>query len=326
MQGFEHVNAASVEEAVSVLRQYAGAAMPISGGTDLISGLRAGIYPDAPAALVNLKTIPELQHIREADGTIRIGAAVTLTDLVESELIQDKLPLLAAASAKTASQLLRNSGTIGGNICQENRCWYYRYPDQLGNRMDCARKGGKKCFAVGGDSRYHSIFGAVKRCIAVNPSDTAPALIAMDARVATSKKTLPIGDFFSAKNGCHSTVLAEDEILSEIIVPIPPALSRSCFLKFAIRKSIDFPIVNCAVRLDMDGDVVSGAAVSLNAVYCNPVRAVASEQFLVGKIISEAVAEQAAKLSVAEAKPLPKNKYKVQIAKTLVKDALMNSR
>ena len=205
-------------------------------------------------------------------------------------------------------------GTIGGNIAQLHRCWYFRKPE---NRFDCIRKGGATCFAMMGDNRYHSVFGAVNKCIAVHPSDIAPALIALNAKIVTNARTIDAENFWDVKVA-GNTVLAPGEIITEIQVPTPPAGSKSAFLKFAIRKSIDFPIVNCAV-------LVGGTAprIALNAVAPKPYRATKAEAAIAGKPINEANAEAAGAAAVEDAKPLNATKYKVQIAKTLVKRALL---
>ena len=168
-----------------------------------------------------------------------------------------------------------------------------------------------------GDNRYHSIFGAVNRCIAVNISDTAPALIALHARVVTDRRKIDAEDFFDVKNPSN-TVLAMDEIIKEIQIPAPPAGAKSAFLKFAIRKSIDFPIVNCAV-------MVGGKTprICLNAVAPKPYRATKAEEAIAGKTINEKNAEAAGEAAVADARPLEAARFKVQIAKTLVKRALL---
>ncbi len=324
MRKFEHVTAKSPNEAVSILRQYKGKAMVIAGGTDLLGCLRDDIWPEQPKAIINLKAIPGLNQITQEDGFLSIGAMTTLARIAESDLIKTKYAALAQAALKTASPLLRNLGTLAGNICQENRCWYYRYPQQLGGRIDCVRKGGKKCLAVTGDSRYHSIFGAQKKCIAVNPSDTAPALMVLGASIKTSRRTIPIEEFFTASLGKQSTILDTDEIVTQIQIPTPDTTTVSVFNKFALRKTIDFPIVNCAVSLIVDKQTVTNAAICLNAVYCDPVRALEAQDFLSGKQVTENVAQEAADMAMAKARPLIMNKYKVQIATTLIKDSILS--
>jgi xanthine dehydrogenase YagS FAD-binding subunit len=211
-------------------------------------------------------------------------------------------------------------GTIAGNICQLPRCWYFRIPD---NRFQCIRKGGKACYAMQGDNRYHSIFGAVKMCIAVNPSDTAPALVALNARIRTNKGLLEVEKFWDMSVP-GSTILASDEIVTEIQIPAPAAGAKSAFVKFAIRKSIDFPIVNCAAL------VGSGEArICLNAVYNKPFRALKAEEVIKAKSIDEASADAAGAAAVSSASAFPgegnkyRNKWKIPIAKTMVKRALL---
>lgn len=310
MKTFNHINATTLAEATAALA--AGKATLIAGGTDLLGRLKDDILPDYPSTLVNLKTIPGLNYIKEEGGVLKLGAGTHLAELAGNKIVQAKYNALAQAAGRAASPHIREMGTLGGNLCQLHRCWYFRNPD---NRFECARKGGNLCFAMTGDNRYHSIFGAVNGCIAVHPSDTAPALIALDARVVTTKRTIPIQDFWKIQ-GPSSTVLDADEIVTEI--QLPSADTKSAFSKFAIRKSIDFAIVNCAVALNGDQ-----ARICLNGVAPTPFRAVDAEAVVAGKKIDEALAEAAGKAAVAGAKPFAATKYKVQIAKTLVKRTLL---
>lgn len=325
MRGFEHINVKSVKEAVAKLNKYNGAAKAIAGGTDLLGALRDGIWPDPPAAIINLKSISGLSYIKEETQGLKIGALTTLTDIAESALINRNYTALATAARRTASPLLRNLGTFAGNICQENRCWYYRYPEKLGGRIECARKGGKTCPAVKGDNRYHSIFGAVKKCIAVNPSDIAPALVVLAATIKTSKRSILIDEFFTANNGMKSTVLDDDEIIIEIQIPNPAPGTKTAFKKLALRKTIDFAIVNCAVAFTANGFSISSARVCMNGVYNNPYRATGAEEVLKHRTFDEALAQEAGEAAVAAAKPLPMNRYKVQMAKALVMDTVLEA-
>ena len=161
---FEHVNAKTVDEAASILRE--GKASVIAGGTDILGTLRFEILPDYPEVLVNLKSISGLDFIKEEVGMLKIGALTRLEDIAKSDVVRAKYAALSEAAHRTGSPHIREMGTISGNICQLTRCWYFRIPD---NRFNCARKGGRKCYALSGDNRYHSIFGAVKKCFAVNP-------------------------------------------------------------------------------------------------------------------------------------------------------------
>jgi len=247
---------------------------------------------------------------------LRIGALTRLEDIAKDDLVKTRYAALAEAAHRTATPHIREMGTLAGNICQMTRCWYFRLPD---NRFNCVRKGGRQCYAVRGDNRYHSIFGPVKSCFAVNPSDTAPALVALNAKIRTNKRVIEAENFWDmAVSG--STVLDADEIVTEIQFPKPAAGSRSAFIKFAIRKSIDFPIVNCAASV-FDGN----ARICLNAVYNKPYRSTAAEEYIKGKPITEESAEAAGAAAVESARALPgdRNKWKIQIAKTMVKRALL---
>jgi xanthine dehydrogenase YagS FAD-binding subunit len=321
MRKFKHINARTVDEAVAALRRYGDKACIIAGGTDLLGKMKDEILPRYPEALINIKTIPGLDSVREKNGALRIGALTTLEDIAEIPRIQVRYTALAQAAGRTASPHLRAMGTIGGNLCQDIRCWYYRNPN---NRFPCLRKGGGRCYAIEGDNRYHSIFGGSveEGCYAVHPGDTAPALVALNAEIVTSKRTIGIDDFFLV-DVVKTTVLDGDEIVTEIRIPKPPKGSYSSFLKVAIRKSIDFPIVNCAAAVTVSSGKVESARICLNAVYVKPYRAVKAEEALKGKKIDEATAEEAAAAAVSDARPMERNRYMVQIARTLVKRSIL---
>jgi len=318
MKAFEHINAKSIDEASAILS--GGNAVVNAGGTDLVGALRFQILNDYPEKVVNLKSIPGLDYIKEESGVLKIGAMTRLEDIAASDVVKSKYSALAQAADRTASPHIREQGTIAGNICQMNRCWYFRKPD---NRFFCIRKGGNMCFAMAGDNRYHSIFGAVNACIAVNPSDTAPALVALNATIKTNKRDIPAEDFWAVAIP-GSTVLEADEIVTEIQVPAPPSGAKSAFFKTAIRKSIDFPIVNCAAMISG-----SDARICLNAVYNKPYRATKGEDAIKGKTINEENADAAAEAALSEANGLPGRadnpgtKYKIQIAKAMVKRAIL---
>jgi xanthine dehydrogenase YagS FAD-binding subunit len=318
MRNFAHIDATSLEEAVEVLKRYGKRASIIAGGTDLLGKMKDEILPTYPEALVNIKTIPGLDFIAEKNGGLAIGALTRLEDIAASEEVRKRYPGLAEAARRTASTHLREMGTIGGNICQDIRCWYYRNPN---NRFPCLRKGGGRCYAIEGDNRYHSIFGGSveKGCYAVHPSDAAPALIALDASIRTTKRTIKAEEFFQVKP-VKTTVLEADEIVCEI--ELPPPQGKSAFLKFALRKAIDFPIVNCAAVIAVSKGKVSSARICLNAVYVKPYRAFKAEQAIVGKKVDEGVAEKAGAAAVADARPMSCNAYMVPIAKTMIKRAI----
>ena len=319
MKNFAHVDARSLDEAIAALQRYGKRAAVIAGGTDLLGKMKDEILPTYPEALVNIKTIPGLDLIEEKDGTLFIGALARLEDVATDARIIDAYPALAEAARRTASTHLREMGTIGGNICQDIRCWYYRNEK---NRFACLRKGGGRCYAVDGDNRYHSIFGGSveQGCYAVHPSDTAPALIALDAIVKTSRRSIKAEDFFQV-SVAKTTVLDDDEIVTEIQIPKP--FGKSAFVKFALRKAIDFPIVNCAAMVAVSKKKVTAARICLNAVYVKPYRATQAEEAIKSKPINEANAEAAGTAAVSNARPMPYNAYMVQIAKTMVKRAIL---
>jgi len=321
MKKFAHFNASTVEEALTLLKRYQGRANLIAGGTDILGKMKDRILPVHPEALINLKTVPGLDRIEEDGGTLRIGALAILEDVAHNSIVKKKYAALAEAARRTASPHLREMGTLGGNICQDIRCWYYRHAE---NRFPCLRKGGGRCYALEGDTRYHSIFGGSveEGCIAVHPSDTAPALIALNSRIKTSRRTIAAEDFFQVEVS-KTTVLDDDEIIIEIQVPEPVNGAKSSFFKFALRKSIDFPIVNCAVMITKSAGKVEAARICLNAVYVKPYRVVKAEEAIIGKKINEANAEAAGDAAVSAAKPLVDNKYMAQIAKIMVKRAVL---
>jgi xanthine dehydrogenase YagS FAD-binding subunit len=322
MNKFTHINATSVDEAVMILRRYGSRANLIAGGTDLLGKLKDECLPIYPEAVVNLKTIPGLDFIQHERNLLKIGALTRLADIAADPIIQSQYTALAEAARQTASPHLREMGTLGGNLCQDIRCWYYRHPY---NRFPCLRKSGGACYAHDGDDRYHSIFGGSVEngCIAVHPSDTAPALIALDARIKTSKRMVNAYNFFCVDE-CKTTILDEDEIVIEILVPLPQG--KSAFAKFALRKAIDFPIVNGAAMITVTDGVVSAANICLNAVHVVPYQATLAAQTMLGKPLDEASAQAAADSAVCSAMPRHHNQYMVEIARALVKKIVLACR
>jgi xanthine dehydrogenase YagS FAD-binding subunit len=325
MKNINHVNVTNLDAAVDELGK--GKAAIIAGGTDILYDLKIMNSPNLPDTLVNIKTIPNLSYIREEDDLLKIGALTHLAEIAGNTTIQSKYTALAQAARQVATPELRNMGTIAGNLCQHVRCWYYRMDHDY---FPCLRKNPKGiCYAVAGDHRFHSIFGGVQGCFAVNPGDTAPALIALNASIVTTKKTVRAENFFAVKLSPNegSTVLDDDEIVKEIQVPVPAAGIKSAFMKFAQRKAFDFAIVNCAAATGA-GD----ARICLNAVYNLPKRVTAAEDLVKGKTIDETLARSAGDAAVNGAIPLPPigfgpgNGYMVQIARTLVARTLLQTK
>jgi xanthine dehydrogenase YagS FAD-binding subunit len=321
MKPFRHFDADSVDEALALLSEYGGKARVTAGGTDLLGVLKSEILADYPEAVINLKTIAGLDGIDAADGGVRIGALARLNDIADSPVVKKNCLSLALSAASVGSPELRNMGTIGGNLCQDTRCWYYRYPDKMGGRVPCYRKGKGPCHAIRGDNRYHAVLGG-KKCYAVCPSDTAIALAALEAKVKTvrpaGERTIPLADFYDTLG----PVLEPDELVTEIRIPAPAANAVQRFLKFRLRESIDFAVVSVAAVLDVAEGVCRDARIVLGAVAPVPYRATAAEDVVRGGPLDERQAEQAAEAALRDAKPMSGNAYKIEIAKTLIKRAL----
>ncbi|MFP3880036.1 MAG: FAD binding domain-containing protein [Dehalococcoidia bacterium] len=323
MKSFKHVNAKTVDEAVELLKDHGGKANLIAGGTDLLGVLKDKILPEYPETIINIKTISGLDYIKEDGKGLKIGALSSLRDIANSPTIKGKYKVLSDAAESVASPEIRNMGTIGGNLTQDVRCWYYRVPQRIGGPIMCPRKGSGQCMAVQGDNRYHAIMGA-KKCFAVCPSDTAVALAALDAIIKAvgpnGERTIPVKDFYQPLNNA----LNVEEIVTEIEVPKPPDGARHQFLKFTLRKPIDFAIVSVASVIAVEDGVCTDARIALGAVAPAPLRATQAEEAIKGKAIDDAIAESAAESAVAGSKPLSMNAYKVDITKTLVKRAIVS--
>jgi len=301
MRPFVHVNARSVDEAIQLLAKYEGKAKLNAGGTDLLGVLKDRILPEYPEAIINVKMIPCLNIIEENGEGISIGALTTLADTITSPLIEKACPLLKEAARTVASPQIRNIATIGGNLCQDTRCWYYRYPNEIGGMINCFRKGGKACPAASGENQYHAVMGA-KKCFAVCPSDTAMALTALGATLdiagAKGTRTLPVEEFYTPLGN----VLTSGEMITVVHIPKPSPAVRQTFLKFTLRKPIDFAIVSVASAMAIDKGICTDARIVLGAVAPIPVRALQAEEFLKGKELSEETAAEAASIALAGAK------------------------
>jgi xanthine dehydrogenase YagS FAD-binding subunit len=324
MRNFVHYDARSISEAVKLLAQYKGRAKLNAGGTDLLSVLKDDILPEYPRAIVNIKTIGDLDYIKEEAGVLRIGSLTHLFDIEESPLILEKFLLLAEAAHAVGNPQIRKMATLGGNLCQDVRCWYYRYPSSIGGSILCARKGKGPCLAIKGDNRYHAIMNG-KKCFAVCPSDMAVALAALNARIIITgmqeERAITVTDFFNSMgNG-----LGTDEMVREVEIPIRAMKSNQIFLKFTLRKSIDFAVVSVAAVMTFQKEICTDARIELGAVGPGPVRAEAAEKALIGRAINADIAAQAAAAALAGAKPLSRNEYKVEIAKTLVRRAIISN-
>jgi xanthine dehydrogenase YagS FAD-binding subunit len=322
MRPFTHINALTVRQTVAALAKHNGQARLNAGGTDLFGVLKDEFLPLYPQAIINIKTVRGLEYIREDKHLLRIGALTRLVDLANSPLLRQRYGALAEAAHAVASPQIRNVATLGGNLCQDVRCCYYRYPRHIGGPIQCARKGSGPCLAVKGDNRNHAILQG-RRCFAVCPSDTAVALTLYDARLLVAgpggERLIPVNDFYTPLgNG-----LGSDEMVREIQVPRLPEALQQTFLKFTLRKPIDFAIVSVAALVTRSDGVCTDARIALGAVAPGALRAVAAEEFLRGRPINTETAAQAAELALADARPLSRNAYKITIAKALTARALL---
>jgi xanthine dehydrogenase YagS FAD-binding subunit len=325
MRPFTHFNARSVKQACKLLAEYDGGAVLNAGGTDLLGTLKGDNLFEYPEALVNIKTIAGLDKIVESKGGLRIGALAKLSAIVSSPLLNERYAALAEASRTVATPQIRNAATIGGNLCQDVRCWYYRYPRHIGGPILCARKGKAPCLAIKGDNRYHALMGA-KKCFAVCPSDTAVALAALEGQIKVAgpegERKIAVTEFYNPLGNS----LRRGEMVIGVEVPSMAGQSKQAFLKFTLRKPVDFAIVSVATVMSVKAGVCTDARIALGALAAGPVRATRAEKMLVGKLVDEKAAADAAEEALAGAKPLSMNAYKIEVAKTLVKRTILQGR
>jgi xanthine dehydrogenase YagS FAD-binding subunit len=319
LPAFNYVRAKSVADA---LRQLAVPGARVhAGGTDLLGCLRDGVFK--ADRVVSLAGVKDLRGIAPVlGGGLRIGALTSNADVAADKTIRMQYTALAQAAASVASPQLRNQGTIGGNICQRPRCWYFR------GEFHCARKGGDTCYAMGGENQYHCIFGGDK-CVIVHPSDIAPALVALGAKAQVvgpgGARLVPLGSFFlgPAKALTKETVLERNEIVTEILLPPPELALKSSYRKVRARNAWDFALAGVALALLMKDGTVARARVVLSAAAPIPWRSEAAERAITGKALTPDVVASAAEAAVRGAMPLEKNGYKVPMFKGLVTEALL---
>ena len=326
MKAFEWTNPSSIDQAVKMLTVAATvdvdeAPRPIAGGQDLLTTMKD--YTSRPTRLVNLKNIPGMNGITLNARGLTIGALVTLTELEEHAGVRKSYPGLSEAAHSIATPQIRNLGTVGGNLCQRPRCWYFRLEEVI-----CLKKGGSECYAATGENKYNAIFGGGPSFI-VHPSDLAPMLLALGATVtvtgATGRRVIPLDKFFtlpSEGNIRRENVLKNDDIITQIFVPASSLAARSTYLKFKERESLDFALASAAVAVRLAGRSVRDARIVLGGVAPIPWRVPAAEKFLIGKMLDKDVLSEAGKIALADAKPLEKNAYKVPLTQTLVRRAL----
>jgi len=318
---FELYQPASIDDAIKLLDRHGTDAWVLAGGLDSMDWLKDRIK--RPKVVVDLSQIRELKGVREAGGGIEIGAMTPLTEIVKHPVVREKYSLLMEAAELVASPQIRNVGTIGGNVSQDTRCWYYR------GGWSCYRAGGNICYADTPTAlnREHAIFDA-DRCVAVNPSDTAPALIALDARMVIrgpkGERTVDAEDYFIGPgiDITRMTVLEPNELLTTIRIPSTMAGAQFYFEKVRDRQVWDFPLVNVASAIVYSGGRIDRARLVVNAVAAKPRRLKAVEASVIGKPRNEETADMAGTLAVEGAQTLRHNGYKVPLMRNLVKRAI----
>ncbi|MDE0089226.1 MAG: xanthine dehydrogenase family protein subunit M [Candidatus Poribacteria bacterium] len=322
MDKFSYVNATSLKQVTSLLSDSGwGEVMMIAGGTDLLSELKE--YIETPKTLINLKTLPGMDSITADASGLKIGALATVADIAMHPTIQHHYTVLAQAAASVATPQIRNVGTLGGNLCQRPRCWYYR--DET---VNCLKKGGDICYAIDGLSKYHAIFGGDPVYI-VHPSDIAPALIALNASLKIAgpegEKTLKVEEFFTlpAANPFRENVLEPNEIVVEVQVPQPKPDTKSFYLKAREKGAPDFALASVAGVFEMMGKTCQAANVVLGGVAPAPWRSAEAETALTGKMINEAVSMNAGAEAVKDAEPMNDNAYKVTLTQNLISRTAM---
>jgi len=321
MPPFELFQPASVGDALSLLDRYGSDAWIFAGGLDSFDWLKDRIK--RPRYVVDLGAVEELKGIRERDGGLEIGAMTTLTEVVRHPVVRERYAILMDAAESAASPQIRNQGTIGGNVSQDTRCWYYR------SGWSCYRAGGNICYADTPDAinREHAILGA-DRCVAVNPSDTAPALIALGAsmvvRGSGGERVMNAEDYFIGPGTdiMRMTALQPGELLAAIRIPGDWAGSRFYFEKVRDRQVWDFALVSVASAMVTSGETIQDMRLVVNAVAARPLRLVNVEQFVKGKPRNEATAAAAGEMAIEGAQPLRFNAYKVPLMRNLVKRAI----
>ena len=321
MPVFELFQPTSVDDALALLDRYGSEAWVMAGGLDSFDWLKDRIK--RPKVVVDLSQVKQLRGVRAAGDGLEIGATTTLTEVVSHPLVREMYGILMEAAEAAASPQIRNQGTIGGNVSQDTRCWYYR------SGWTCYRAGGNICYAdtPTAVNREHAIFGA-DRCVAVNPSDSAPALIALDAKMVVrssrGERVVDAEDYFIGPGTdiMRMTVLQPGSLLTAIRLPATWAGAQFYFEKVRDRQVWDFPLVNVASAIVFSGDRIERLRLAVNGVAARPMRLRQVEDAVRGKPRNEATANLAGELAIEGAQPLQHNGYKIPLMRNLVKRAI----
>ena len=318
MKAFTNANAKDLAHAVTLVRQgqTAGRSVAIAGGgSDLVGMMKERLV--APDVVVNLKTIKGLDQIKNESGGLTIGGLITLDALASNAQVRRQYAVLAEAAESVATPQIRNVATLAGNLAQRPWCWYYR------NGFNCLKNGGNRCYSIDGENEFHAIFGGGPSYI-VHPSDTAAALVALDAKVRlvgpAGERVVPAGEFFTLPrvDAARENVMTAGEVLASVTLPRAAAGLRSTYHKIMDREAWTHAVVSAAVVLDIDKEVCRAARIVLGGVAPIPWRLPEVEKLLAGQRITTELAAKAGDAAVAGARPLAKNGYKVPLTRAMV--------
>jgi len=323
MKAFTNANPRNLPQAVTLLDQAHSAGREASiagGGSDLLGMVKERLV--TPDVIVHLKSIKGLDQVAQQSGDVRIGGLITLDSLASHPLIRQRYAVLAEAAETVATPQIRNVGTLAGTVCQRPWCWYFR------NGFPCFKAGGNKCFSITGENQFHAIFGGGPSFI-VHPSDTAPALVALDAKFRivgpSGERTVSAADFFvlPKQNAAQENSLANDEILASVQLPAANPGMRSTYHKVLDREAWTHAVVSAAIVLDMDKDVCRSARIVLGGVAPIPWRVLEAERLLAGQRVTAELAAQVGEAALKGANPLGKNAYKVPLTKAVVRRTVL---
>jgi xanthine dehydrogenase YagS FAD-binding subunit len=323
MKNFTYYRPTSAEQAVGLLDAEWGKTELLAGGTDLLDLQKE--YIAQPDKVVSLTGIKGLEGFENNRAGLRIGAATKLAAIADSKDVRESFPALADAARQIGGPQIRNMGTLGGNLCQRNRCWYFRDEQTL-----CLLKGGKKCFATDGENRYHAIFTQGHPCVIVNPSTLAPALIALGATAEVQgpkeKRIVPLAEFFRAPKSADQRehVLAPNEMVVAVTIPTAAKLKNASY-EVRHKQSYDWPLVQAAVAWQLDDGKPAKVQVVLGHVAPTPIVAKEAAEAIEGKDVTEETAAKAGEAAAKGAKPLAQNAYKVKLVEVAVKRALLTA-
>ncbi|MGH2638371.1 MAG: FAD binding domain-containing protein [Rhabdochlamydiaceae bacterium] len=324
MYDFKYIDAGSAREAVELREKYGEDATFVSGGTNVLYLMKRDVR--RPKYLINLKNITGLDSIRwDKKEGLRVGAIVKLSSLQHANDVVDHYPVLTQSAGRIASPQIRNAATVGGNLSQEVWCWY------LTENFPCWMNGGKFCFAPGGDNRYHHTVAGGFLCMAIHPSDLAPALYALNAKVnivgLNYEKEIGIPEllpgYTKVEGKLKQNTLLKSELITSVQIPPPESGSKGVFLKFAARESFDFALASVSLIVTLESDICKNISVVLGGVATMPYKATKVESLLKGKKISPELVEDASESVFDRAAPLSMNAYRIRLARELVRKALL---